>query len=173
MVAFVTLCETYMGIEPHFNLWNYFHVWLQWGSSEELVALGSVDIFVRSGRGVDPYFHLPTSSLPNGWWKVWFFLRNDIDALLPMFTGSHPVPQPNWGYSVTQKDLRRLHPLREVIQKLLQGGLTGAEHLRTSFSCRVQPLHWQEVSLSMYLGPSCPDRPFSVELGDTKINTRI
>jgi hypothetical protein len=22
--AFVTLCETYMGIEPHFNLWNYF-----------------------------------------------------------------------------------------------------------------------------------------------------
>jgi hypothetical protein len=24
MVAFVTLCEAYMGIEPHFNLWNYF-----------------------------------------------------------------------------------------------------------------------------------------------------
>jgi hypothetical protein len=24
MVAFMTLCEAYMGIEPHFNLWNYF-----------------------------------------------------------------------------------------------------------------------------------------------------
>jgi hypothetical protein len=24
MAALVTLCETYMGIEPHFNLWNYF-----------------------------------------------------------------------------------------------------------------------------------------------------
>jgi hypothetical protein len=24
MAAFVTLCEAYMGIEPHFNLWNYF-----------------------------------------------------------------------------------------------------------------------------------------------------
>jgi hypothetical protein len=24
MVAFVTLCEAYMGVEPHFNLWNYF-----------------------------------------------------------------------------------------------------------------------------------------------------
>jgi hypothetical protein len=24
MVAFVTLCETYIGIEPHFNLWRYF-----------------------------------------------------------------------------------------------------------------------------------------------------
>jgi hypothetical protein len=25
----------------------------------------------------------------------------------------------------------------------------------------------------MYFGPSCPDRPFSVELGDTKISTQI
>jgi hypothetical protein len=25
----------------------------------------------------------------------------------------------------------------------------------------------------MYLGPSCPDRPFSAELGDTKISTQI
>jgi hypothetical protein len=24
MVDFMTLCETYMGIEPHFNLWSYF-----------------------------------------------------------------------------------------------------------------------------------------------------
>jgi hypothetical protein len=24
MVAFVTLCEAYMGIESHFNMWNYF-----------------------------------------------------------------------------------------------------------------------------------------------------
>jgi hypothetical protein len=24
MVAFLTLCEVYMGIEPYFNIWNYF-----------------------------------------------------------------------------------------------------------------------------------------------------
>jgi hypothetical protein len=24
MAAFVSLCEPYMGIEPHFNVWNYF-----------------------------------------------------------------------------------------------------------------------------------------------------
>jgi hypothetical protein len=24
MAAFVTLCEAYIGIEPHFNLWKYF-----------------------------------------------------------------------------------------------------------------------------------------------------
>ena len=47
MVAFVTLCEAYMGIEPHFNLWNYFFcTWLQQASGAETAALSNVDIFV-------------------------------------------------------------------------------------------------------------------------------
>jgi hypothetical protein len=49
----------------------------------------------------------------------------------------------------------------------------GADHLWTSFSRRVQPLHQREITMLMYLGPSCPDRPFSEELGDTEINTRV
>jgi hypothetical protein len=55
-------------------------------------SLGSVDIFVRSGLGIDPYFGLLMSNLPIGWQREWFFLWNDVDALLPMFTGNHPVP---------------------------------------------------------------------------------
>jgi hypothetical protein len=103
MVAFVTLCEAYMGNEPHFNLWNYFfHASLQQGLGTEIVALGNVGIFVRSGRGVDPYFQLPTFDALNGWPKAWFFLRNDTDTPLPIFTDSCPVPQPNWGYGVAQ-----------------------------------------------------------------------
>jgi hypothetical protein len=31
------------------------------------------------------------------WWKVWFFLRNNVDAPLPVFPGSYPIPQPKWG----------------------------------------------------------------------------
>jgi hypothetical protein len=47
--------------------------------------------------------------------------------LLPVFTGSHPMPQPNWGYRVAMRDLQMLQPLHEVIQQLLCGGLTSAE----------------------------------------------
>jgi hypothetical protein len=47
MTAFVTLCEANMGIEPHFDIWNYiFHALLQQGSDVDVAALGSVDIFV-------------------------------------------------------------------------------------------------------------------------------
>jgi hypothetical protein len=64
-------------------------------SGTKAVTLGSVDIFIRSGHGVDPYFHLLMFGPSDGWWKVWFFLRNNTYVLLPMFTGSRPVPQPN------------------------------------------------------------------------------
>jgi hypothetical protein len=47
MTAFVTLCEADMGIEPHFDIWNYiFDALLQQGSDVDVAALGSVDIFV-------------------------------------------------------------------------------------------------------------------------------
>jgi hypothetical protein len=77
--------------------------------------LGRVDILVQSGRGVDPYFHHLVSGPPDGWRKIWFFLRNNTDALLPMFMGNRSIPQPNSGYGVVQKDLRRLQPRQEEI----------------------------------------------------------
>jgi hypothetical protein len=96
MAAFMTLREAYIGIKPHFDLWNYFfRAWLQQGSNVETIVLGSVDILVRSGLGVDPYFHLPMFDPPVMWQNIWFFLRNDVDAPLPTFTGSCPVPRPN------------------------------------------------------------------------------
>jgi hypothetical protein len=55
MAAFVTLCEAFIEMEPHSNLWSYFF-WarLRQGSDVGAVAMGSVDIMVRSGPKVDP-----------------------------------------------------------------------------------------------------------------------
>jgi hypothetical protein len=49
----------------------------------------------------------------------------------------------------------------------------GAALLQTFFSRRVQPLRWRGMTVWIYPGPSCPDHPFSIELGDMEINTRI
>jgi hypothetical protein len=46
-VAFVTLCKAYMGIEPHFDLWNYFfHARLLQGSDTETMVLGTMDLSI-------------------------------------------------------------------------------------------------------------------------------
>jgi hypothetical protein len=59
MTAFVTLCEAYIGIEPHFNLWSYFFcARLRQGLEEEMTALGNADILVRFRPEVDLYFSI-------------------------------------------------------------------------------------------------------------------
>jgi hypothetical protein len=65
-----------------------------------VVAIDSVHIFIRSNHGFDPYIHLPVTGPPDGWRIVWFFLRNDVGAPLPVCTGSRLVSQPCWGYGV-------------------------------------------------------------------------
>jgi hypothetical protein len=49
----------------------------------------------------------------------------------------------------------------------------GTDLMRTFFSRWVQPLRQDEKTMWMYHGPSCPNRPFSNELGDMEINNRI
>jgi hypothetical protein len=76
IAAFVTLYEAYMGIEPHFNLWNYFFRARLWpGSDVEAEVWGSVDIIVHSRLGANPYFYFSISGPMVEWQKVWFFLR--------------------------------------------------------------------------------------------------
>jgi hypothetical protein len=112
----VTLYEAYMGIEPHFNPWNYFfYAWLRQGSDVEMMVLGSVDIYVRSGLEVDPYFLIPMPEPLIRWRRTLFLLRDNVVVLLPAFTGCRPIPHPKWGYNVDQIDIRRLQPLLEAV----------------------------------------------------------
>jgi hypothetical protein len=114
IVAFVTLCESYMRIDPHFDLWNYFfHIRRPKDPDAELTILRSMVIHVR--HDLDTYFDIPMPISINGWWKKWFYLRNDVKTPLPVFTDNRPIPQPTLGYGVAQKDLGKLHPMREVV----------------------------------------------------------
>jgi hypothetical protein len=71
IAAFVTLCEAHIRIEPHFTLWDhFFRAWFLQGLGTEVAILGGVDIHIRSGHGVNPYFHLPMSRSLNGWQRV-------------------------------------------------------------------------------------------------------
>jgi hypothetical protein len=63
--------------------------------------------------------------------------------------------------------------MRDVILRLLHEGMKGEDLLRTFVSHHIQPLCQREMSMWMYLVPSCPDHPFSIELGDLEINTQI
>jgi hypothetical protein len=46
---------------------NIFHAWLLLGSGEEAVFLGGVDIYVKSGHEVAPYFNIPMPGSTDKW----------------------------------------------------------------------------------------------------------
>jgi hypothetical protein len=99
IVAFVTLCEAYMGIDPHFDLWNYFFCVRRLHDPDvELIISrgggGGVVIHTKSGHDIDPYFDIPKPGSMKEWWKKWFYLRKKADVPLPTFTSNRPIPLP-------------------------------------------------------------------------------
>jgi hypothetical protein len=74
---------------------------------------------------------------------------------------------------VAKKDLRKLQPVTDNLQCLIQGGLTGADLLRTFVSCRIQLLRWREMTMWRYLGPDCPNHSFQAKLGDAEVDTHV
>jgi hypothetical protein len=60
IVAFVTLYEAYLGIDPELDLWKYFfHIRCPQDPEAELMISGGVVIHVKVGHGVDLYLQIP------------------------------------------------------------------------------------------------------------------
>ena len=115
MAAFVTLCEGFLGISPHFDLWRYFFaIALQKkreksGRQELHTPMGYAGIHLWNNRvGEYPLMRLSTSN--KGWHSHWFYLKNDAAAPLPEFTGRLIEEAPDswrqWG--VPEKDKKKI-----------------------------------------------------------------
>jgi hypothetical protein len=93
IMAFMTLCEAYMGIDPHFDLCNHFFcVRRPQDPDMELAILGVMVVHINSGHAIEPYFDIPMLKSMKGWWKKWFYSRNNVDSTFPVFTGNRPIP---------------------------------------------------------------------------------
>ena len=111
MAAFVMLCEGFLGISPHFDLWRYFFaVNLQnkrkKGGRQELhMPMGCAAIQLQNNWvGEYPSIRLSTSN--KGWHSQWFYLKNDSAVPLSEFTErlieEAPEQWRKWG--VSEKD---------------------------------------------------------------------
>jgi hypothetical protein len=67
-VAFVTLYEAYLGIDPELDMWKYFfHVRCPQDPEVELIISKGMVIHVKAGHGVDPYLEIPMPRSMKGW----------------------------------------------------------------------------------------------------------
>ena len=129
MAAFVALCESFLGIDPHFDLWRYiFTVSLskrRIGGKEVNVPMGCASVHLRHTRSRGyPFMRLATSN--KGWHSQWFYVRNDLSAALPRYTGRLiEEALESWTWGVQLKDKKHLTDLLSALQALKERGIKG------------------------------------------------
>ena len=143
------LCEGYLGIEPHFELWKYFFaVELQKKEKNKLDPMGCVSIRLW-GSCASKYMSIPLSKSNKGWHKLWFYLKNDAATPLSIFTGRliEEVLEV-WRYGPIEKEQKRLGDMLKAIVTLKRRGLRGTDVIRAYHIRRLAPL--MACALLMY-----------------------
>ena len=144
MAAFVALCEGFLGIDPHFDLWRYFFTVSlskrRVGGKEVNVPMGCASIHLRPSRSkAYPLMRLVTSN--KGWHSQWFYVRDDLSATLPKYTGRLIEEAPeSWGWGVQRKDKKHLDDLLTALRALMDRGVKGVGIIGDYHARRVVPL---------------------------------
>jgi hypothetical protein len=87
MAVFEVMCEGYLGISTHWNLFQYFFRFTCLKEGSRAATIGCANLRMKQGRGHD-YIPVSLTSSNSGWHKGWFSLRNDPEFVLPAFTGN-------------------------------------------------------------------------------------
>ena len=124
------MCEGYLGIKPHFELWRYFFsislIQKKERNQETPMPMGCMGIHLQ-GQRVAKYMPCQPSRSNKGWHLHWFYLKDDPTAPLPVFSGRliKEVP-PSWPWGPPIKEKKRMRDLLEAIVFLKTHGVHGA-----------------------------------------------
>jgi hypothetical protein len=120
---FAAVCEGYLGMEPHWNLWlhlfkaEHFAKKASERGVRHAVHARSCTLQVRVGRGKQ-YIPAQLISSNSGWHDRWFYLCNDDDRL-PKFSGWVLMSsEDNWTYGTIEEEKPKLQPLLDVLRRL-------------------------------------------------------
>jgi hypothetical protein len=134
---FAAVCEGYLGIDPHWDLWTHLvSVELFASPTGErrvrmAVRAGGCVLQLRQGRAPQ-YIPAILASSNKGWQRRWFYLRND-DRRLPLFSQRVvTAAADNWRYGTPRDRQKNLQPLLKALEELQKGGLTAEGGCRHS-----------------------------------------
>ena len=122
MAVFVALCEGFLGIDPHFDLWwHIFAINLlkrQVRKQELPTPVGCAGIHLRNNRA-DAYPSMRLSTSNNGWHSQWFYVKDDAAAPLPVFSGCVIKEAPgSWRWGIPVKERKNINDLLAALQTL-------------------------------------------------------
>lgn len=170
---FITLCEAYLGIEPHFGLWKWLFcvrpVSKPGPNNACACAIGGAGIQLRSKT---QYISIPLRTSNKGWHSRWFYCRNEKPSL-PDFVGDPPVKLPSWSDPPSADEMAEVKKIIPHLNGLIRDGLDGAHLIATFMSRRIQPIKKRCHGMSEFTGNSDPTRERLTKLTQDDIFSRV
>ena len=122
IAIFIHLCEGYLGITHHFNLWRALYRLKGHPSSVRRNVVGGATLSLRQ-VSVYPDFEIRDTN--KGWAREWFVVANPAPCL-PARTGRAPEYKACWEEPPMTKEIVQVERLLKEIADLSAQGLTGA-----------------------------------------------
>jgi hypothetical protein len=128
ITCFVTLCESFLGIEPHFLLWRSIFRLCPSVALSNKPKLGGAVVSVRAKA---QYLEFSMSASVQGWRTKWFYIKNrkasskDLYGLAPFDASKDLKKLASWDSVPRDTEMEQIAPLLSRIQAL-KGGQGGA-----------------------------------------------
>jgi hypothetical protein len=158
IACFVTLCESFLGIEPHFLLWRSSFRLCPSVSLSNKPELGGAVISVRAEA---QYLEFSMSASVQGWRSKWFYIKDrkassEDEYGLASFDASKELKKlTSWDLPPSDTEMEQIAPLLTRIQTLKGGkggALSGIQLMAFFVQHRVQPLQHRLSKLWSYSG---------------------
>jgi hypothetical protein len=138
IACFVTLCESFLGIEPHFLLWKFLFRLRPSVALSKKPELGGAIIYVRAES---QYLEFSMAASAQGWRKKWFYIKDqkisssDQYGIVPFDAAKDLKKMASWDSPPTEAKMEDIKPLLARIQapKSGSGGALSGTQLMAFF----------------------------------------
>jgi hypothetical protein len=164
IACFITLCETFLGIDPHWVLWKNLFRLHRNASKNEVHDLGGAIISVRSES---QYLKFEMADSVQTWRENWFYIKDkkssesDKYGLAPFDAAKGLTKLKSWNSLPSDDEVEAIQLLLAQILELknaAQKGLNGTQFIVFFLQHRIQPLQARVSKLWSYSGVVDPSR---------------
>ena len=150
IAGFVTVCEAFLGIDPHVNLFREIFRGRTVRVKRDPAAMpadmisapvGDFGLQRKPGKSASYLPYTPVDS-HRGWHEEWFYIRNPAkrEEAFPTFTGKRPEKKESWGWGAPTAEKARTWVIEDVLKERVSQGLNGVHLFATIFFRRVHAL---------------------------------
>jgi hypothetical protein len=172
---FVTLCESFLGIDPHWVLWKFLFLPPPSVSLDKNPELGGAVVFVRSESH---YLEFKMAASVQDWRHIKDQKAADSDqyGLAPFGASKKLTKLTTWDAPPLEDEVEDIKPLLAHIQRLKSaagGGLIGMQLMAFFLQRRIQPLQSRASKLWTYSGLTDPSRVSATDREKKDLDKRV